>query len=92
MEMNLKKRGRPVSDKPAPTPTERQRMRRARIKAERFETFEGQTLSIELSGQAAMALRMLCYHDDKSQKPSQKSVIEKLLIQAYQESKKVTCN
>ncbi|MDP4027917.1 MAG: hypothetical protein Q8P42_02980 [Gallionella sp.] len=76
------KRGRPATHK-AMTATERQRASRAERKRQTFESFPAMHLSLLLSGQAYQALRMLAIKRDTSQK----EIIEKLLIDAYAESK-----
>ncbi len=64
------------------TATERQRMSRSTRKLQRFESFPPSQISMLLSAEASQALRMLINRDT-----SQKEVIEKLLIEAYQKTK-----
>jgi len=75
------KRGRPATGK-AMTATERQQASRAARKLQRFESFPPVQISMLLSGQASQALRMLINSDT-----SQKEIIEKLLIDAYEKMK-----
>lgn len=65
------------------SPTERQRASRAARKLERFESFPPVHFSVLLSGQASQALRMLAHNRDASQK----EIIEKMLIDAYEKMK-----
>ncbi len=66
---------------PPLTPAERQRRSRIARKTQTFETFPPKQISFLLSGEASQALAML------SRDMSQKAVIEKLLINAYRQSR-----
>jgi len=82
MSEEKQKRGRPATGS-AMTPAERQRASRVARKKESFETFTPMQISMMLSAEATQALQMLTYGRDVSQK----SIIENLLIQAYQKAK-----
>ena len=68
-----------MNDKKSMTVAERQRASRARRGLQTCDTFSAQQISIMLSAPAAKALRMLASNCDMSQK----DVIERLLIEAY---------
>ncbi|MFA7238869.1 MAG: hypothetical protein WC091_02060 [Sulfuricellaceae bacterium] len=78
-----KKPGRPVTGTEAMTPAERQRASRRKRKAQRFESFQAQQVSVILSAEASQALTMLCHNRDLSQK----ALLDQLLIAAYRTEK-----
>lgn len=78
----IAKPGRPSTGK-ALSPAERQRASRAKRRSESYDTFPASTLSLMLSPEASKALRMLSHDSDMSQKV----IIEKLLISAYETKK-----
>jgi hypothetical protein len=77
-----KKRGRPATG--AKSGAQRQADSRAKRKAMTCESFAGQQVSWMLSPQAVMALQMLSYNCDMSQK----QVVERLLCNAYEIARK----
>jgi len=82
MSEQISKRGRPATGQ-ALTPAQRQQASRAKRLAQEHESFPARQVSILLSPQATQALDMLSTNFDMSQK----TVIEKLLVQAYADFK-----
>jgi hypothetical protein len=74
-----RRRGRPSTGK-AMTSAERQRVSRLNRKKERFDTFQPKSVTFLLSARAVKALEMLSHNSDLSQK----SIVESLLIAAYE--------